>query len=65
MKIIVILGVFGVEQIKFVRVRKRKIYEWWTDFQETDPSLSGNIIRNRRIVSRSGNEIIYEDEGIC
>jgi len=55
--------VLRIEHTKFVRVPKRKIYEWWTDFRETDPSLSGKIIRKRRIVSRSGNEVIYEDEG--
>ncbi|MCS4538636.1 MAG: hypothetical protein HYY67_07260 [Thaumarchaeota archaeon] len=52
-----------IEHSRLVRAPKRKIYEWWTDFQETDPSLSGKIIRNRRIVSRSSNEVIYEDEG--
>ena len=59
----IVFGVLRIEHTKFVRAPKRKVYEWWTYFQETDPSLSGMIIRNRRIVSRSSNEVIYEDEG--
>jgi hypothetical protein len=44
-----------------VRAPKQKVYDWWTDFQETDPSLSGRIIRRRKLVSKSPTEVIYED----
>ena len=52
-----------IEHTKFVRTPRRKIYEWWTAFQGTDPWLSGDMMHNRRIVSRSGNGVIYKDEG--
>ncbi|MBI2126796.1 MAG: hypothetical protein HYU02_05740 [Thaumarchaeota archaeon] len=52
-----------LEHSKFVRAPKQSVYDWWTDFQETDPSLSGRIIRRRKMVSKSPAEVIYEDEG--
>lgn len=39
------------------------VYNWWTSFEETDPNLSGKIIRSRRIISRTKDTIIFEDQG--
>lgn len=52
-----------LEHSRILKASKQSIYDWWTDFQETDPSLSGRIIRRRRIISKAPNEVVYEDEG--
>lgn len=40
-----------------------QVFEWWTDFTEHDPALSGKILRSRKNLQRQGNLVTFEDEG--
>jgi len=53
-----------IETSKLIRAPKIKVFEWCTNFRETDPQYSRVRLRTRRILERTPGSIIMEETGV-